>query len=376
LVVFNPSVLPPFLRPGAAPDAPSTPTAAPTGVSSGSVTPGRTSTGAGSGALDTGGRISFVRTAEGGLRRDLFVVNADGFGQQQITRDVVVEGTTQWSPDGKRILMQAGVGGVSNVVVLEIAEDNRAGAPLSLTSDIGKDSAFPAWSPDGSKIAFQSKRDGDLFQVYVMDADGNNKRRLSDGIGFAGLPAWSPDGTTVAYVSGEQQTAGAQRELFTVPVDGGALRKLTSLGSSLSNPQWSPDGNTISVLQAVADRQYKLLLVNAESGEQRILVQGGAVRDQRYSPSGEEIVYYNVTPDEGSNVYVVSVSDGSVRNLTEGPGDDYQAVWSPDGSMLAWASKPGTGEYRIVTARADGTGRATVTTGEGDDYQPAWSVRK
>jgi Tol biopolymer transport system component len=369
LVAFAPGVLPPFLRLGTGAVESPTPFA-------GTTTPGRETTTAGSSTPDgVRARISFVRTTDGGARRDLYVVNGDGSGQAQLTKDIVIEGTTQWAPDGTRILMQAGIDGISNVAVLEVAEDNRAGTPLSLTSDIGKDSAFPTWSPDGSKIAFQSKMEGDLFQVYVMDADGNNKRRLSTGGGFAGLPAWSPDGSRIAYVSGEQQTAGSQRELFVVPVDGGEPRQLTSLGTSLSNPQWSPTGENISVLQAIADRQYNVLLVNADNGEQRSIVQGGVVRDQRFSPSGNKLAYYNVTPNEGSNVYVLTLEDGTIRNLTEGPGDDYQAAWAPDGSMLAWASKPGNGEYRIVIANPDGTGLRTVSSGVGDDYQPSWGAR-
>jgi TolB protein len=115
--------------------------------------------------------------------------------------------------------------------------------------------------------------------------------------------------------------------------------------------------------------------VNPESGDHRVLVQGGVVRDPRFSPSGDSIVYYNVTPDEGSNVYVVRVSDGTVKNLTGGAGDDYQAVWSPDGSNLAWSSKPGSGQYRIVVANPDGSGQRIISSGDGDDYQPAWGAQ-
>ena len=362
LLVLAPGMLPSLLRPSETPDAAPTPISSPSQVG-------------GSTGVHSEGRISFVRTTEGGARRDLYLINADGSGQQEISDGLIVEGTTQWSPDGRRIVLQAGVNGVSNIVVIEPGTGTSPGKPLSLTSDTGKDSAFPAWSPDGARIAFQSKMEGDLFQVYVMDADGNNKRRLSDGRGFAGLPAWSPDGTSVAYVSGEQQTTGSQRELYVVPVTGGEPRKLTSLRSPLSSPQWSPDGSSIVVLQAVADRQYNLLLVNPESGDHRILVQGGVVRDPRFSPSGDAIVYYNVTPDEGSNVYVVRVSDGSVKNLTAGAGDDYQAVWSPGGDSLAWSSNPGSGQYRIVVANPDGSGQRIISTGDGDDYQPAWGAQ-
>src|SRR5687768_11685525 len=129
------------------------------------------------------GRISFVRASADGRTRDLYVVNPDGTNQQQITRDVLVEGATSWSPDGRQIIAQASVDGISRVVRFTIGPDNRpvAAESVQLTADTQADSVLPAWSPDGKRIAFQSKRDGGDYQVFVMDADGNNKRRLSDG---------------------------------------------------------------------------------------------------------------------------------------------------------------------------------------------------
>src|SRR4051812_45352886 len=139
------------------------------------------------------GRIAFVRqTAEG--KRDLFVVNPDGTHQEQVTRDIGIEGTNSWSPDGRRVMVQASVDGTSTVVRIDIGPDNKPSNAVQLTADKKADSAFPAWSPDGSLIAFQSKRDGGDHQVFVMNADGNNKRRLSDGKGYASQPVWSPDG--------------------------------------------------------------------------------------------------------------------------------------------------------------------------------------
>src|SRR5205823_3189458 len=154
------------------------------------------------------GRVCFVRQTSDG-KRDLYVVNPDGTGQEQATHDIAIEGTNLWSPDGRRVLLQASVGGISTIVIIDIGADNKGSNAVQLTADVKADSAFPAWSPDGSQIAFQSKRGSGNFQVFVMDADGNNKRRLSDGKGYAGQPAWSPDGKYIVYRAGDKPDPGA-----------------------------------------------------------------------------------------------------------------------------------------------------------------------
>src|SRR3954454_11600440 len=126
------------------------------------------------------GRISFVRRTQDG-KSDLFVVNPDGSRLEQITKDLPIEGTNTWSPDGKRMLVQAGVKGISTIVRMDVGPDNKSSNVVQLTADVKADSAFPAWSPDGTMIAYQSKKEGNNTQIYVMDADGNNKRRLSNG---------------------------------------------------------------------------------------------------------------------------------------------------------------------------------------------------
>src|SRR5205823_10642331 len=129
---------------------------------------------------------------------------------------ITLEGTNAWSPDGRRILLQAGVGGTSTLVRIDIGPDNKGSNAVQLTADVKADSAFPVWSADGTQIAFQSKREGGNFQVFVMDTEGNNKQRLSDGKGYAGQPAWSPDGKSVVYVAGDKPDTGTPKELYVV----------------------------------------------------------------------------------------------------------------------------------------------------------------
>ena len=320
------------------------------------------------------GRISFVRSSPDGRTRDLFVVNPDGSNQQQITRDVSVEGATSWSPNGRQIVAQASVDGVSRVVRFTIGPDNKPvpSESVQLTADITTDSVLPAWSPDGKQIAFQSKRDGGDYQVFVMDADGNNKRRLSDGKGYAAWPAWSPDGTQVLYIAGEKSDPGVAKELFVVAVSGGDPVKLTSTGGEAGRPAWSPDGKYILFIQNNGDKGT-IMIANPDGTAPRVLVEASRNPSPQFSPDGQTIVYYAVAPPAGSDIFTIPVAGGTPINLTMNSPEDYLPTWSPDGEKLAWASSNGNQVgHKIVTADPDGSNLKAISSGDGDDYQPAW----
>ena len=128
------------------------------------------------------------------------------------------------------MLVQAGVNGVSMVVRMDIGADNKTSNAVQLTADVKADSAFPAWSPEGSMIVFQSKRDGNNTQIYVMDDDGNNKRRISSGTDFAGHPAWSPDGKSIVYRSGASRIPASPKSFSWCPLKAAHRSKSLKLG--------------------------------------------------------------------------------------------------------------------------------------------------
>jgi len=322
-------------------------------------------------------RISFVRTSQNSTKRDLFVVNADGSDQQQITHDIYVEGSAFWSPNGKQIVLQASVAGTSTIVLLTINPDNTAGQGVQLTADVKADSVLPVWSPNGSKIAFQSKRDGGDYQVFVMDADGNNKKRVSDGKGYAGNPAWSPDGKSIVFVQGADSSPGGQRELQVASIDGGAPKQLTDLKSSLGHPRWSPKGDLISMVQTLDQYDSPILTVKPDGSGLRTLIKGGLNSTQEFSPDGTYLTYYKIAPGQGENVYKADVADGKEVVVSKGGVGSYLPAWSPDGTQLAWAHKEVENEnYKIVVANADGSNVHAISQGDGDDYQPAWGLMK
>jgi Tol biopolymer transport system component len=319
----------------------------------------------------TKGRISFVRQSTDG-KKDLFVINPDGTHQEQVTQDISIEGTNAWSPDGRRVLLQASVGGTSTVVRIDIGPDNKPSNAVQLTADKKADSVFPAWSPDGARIAFQSKRDGGDYQVFIMDADGNNKRRLSDGKGYASQPVWSPDGTTILYRAGAKSDPGSPKELYIVSAAGGAPKQLTSQGKDISSPQWSPDGKSIMYVENKGDRLTVIHIVNAGGTAPRTLVNEGANLYPHFSPDGQKLAYYAIGAT-GSNVYVVPTSGGATSNITHLSQEAYQPAWSPDGSRLVWSSK-GTANYKIVVGDVSGLNQRVISNGLGDDYQPEWGA--
>lgn len=345
------------------------------------------------GPASPGGRLSFVRS-ETDNTRNVYVMDSDGGRLERVTNGIFIEGLTTWSPDGKYIAAQISQDAISTIARISVAPDNKGGEVVALTADMmvensdkKADSALPAWSPDGSMIAFQSKTDGTNFQVYVMDRDGNNKRKVSSGQAYAGMASWSPDGKSIAYTGGDKADVGSPKEIYVVAATGGTPKQLTKLGKDLSKPIWSPDGKSMLYLDNLSDRFSDIMIMNADGTSPRKLADGVRASSPEFNPAGDKVLYYFVslvaepTPvgggsssAQGSHVYTVPVAGGQIVNLTPNSRDDYQPTWSPDGTMVAWASvQSGQSGHRIIVANADGSNIRVVTQGPGDDYQPQWS---
>ena len=341
-----PHVLPPFMRWGIGPTLPVT---------------------------SQEGRISFIRSVEGTVP-GLFVVNPDGSNLQQLTRDIYID-QSAWSPDGKYIAAQARFNGLGSILRIQVGADNKAVEILNLTDKETAESVVPTWSPDGTRIAFMSKRGGGDWQIHVMNADGSDKRMVTDGKGLAKLPVWSPDGASIAYVLSDG--ASSASEINVVPAAGGAARAITSNGSVKSNPIWAHDGKSIIFVQGSGDRDNTIAVVPVEGGEPKDITEHGAVKGPQLSPTDPVLVYYRVLIEsKGTDIYTLSLDGGAPTLVTGASPDDYLPAWSPDGKRLTWASsRPGPQgpEYRIAVGNADGTGTQVITSGPGAEYQPQWA---
>jgi phospholipase C len=192
----------------------------------------------------------------------------------------------------------------------------------NLTRDPGADSD-PAWSPDGTKIAFTSDRTGNQ-DVWVMDADGADPVELTSNPADDAQPSWSPDGTKIAFTSDRT----GNDEVFVMLADGRQPTNITHDPTDDSQPAWAPDGTHI-------------VFTSDRTGDPELFV---------------------------------SKSDGSSPvNLTHDPaGSDSQAAWSPDGTRIAFTSTR-DGDHEVYVMNADGTGQADLTQDPSSDTGPAFS---
>ena len=240
----------------------------------------------------------------------------------------------------------------------EIYTINPDGSNLTQWTNTLGDDWHPAWSPDGSKIAYQCKQDG-RFALCMMDADGRGSYGLLDINGDPGnvqRPTWSPDGRYIAC-SVESTASPAVTGIEIVPVDGSNIIFLTNG----RDPSWSPDGARITFMD-MESRQ--VMVINTDgSGKRQLTNNPGICNYPTWSPNGAQIAYSLGYSVEGEGIHVMN-ADGSNDRLVL-PETSWGLAWSPDGTELAISSNE---SLMIVNATSGGVVR-TLTQG----IQPSWS---
>jgi len=274
-----------------------------------------------------------------------------------------------------------GVGGDAIDAAREIYLANPDGSGVRALTNAGADgmaAAEPAWSPDGTKMAFvlgppehlgAYAGDGD---IYVMNADGTRLIRLTEGLRAAG-PAWSPDGTEIVF-SQDQGTS-----LVVMDADGSGARKLRLHGEAYppyQSPAWSPDGTRIAFQASPppgGTDSNSVYVTNVDGTRTTRMTHGGSDGTPAWSPDGSELAYAG--PD---GIYLLDVATGSEHRLTdcrfrEDCGRDSHPSWSPDSSRIAFARQDGAGTtVQVFVVNADGSGLQQLTSGPEWNTYPRW----
>jgi Tol biopolymer transport system component/actin-like ATPase involved in cell morphogenesis len=181
-------------------------------------------------------RRSVVFSMEVGPDWQLRVIDTNGDGDRLVADDIVPDARATWSPDGTRLAFVSDKDGPSDIYILELATGK-----LSNLTNSPEDDGDPAWSPDGRSIAYWSRVGGNQ-DLYVIPAVGGDVRRLTTDPADDADPAWRPDGKAVAYAA----QSGGDWEIFTMAADGQDQRQLTDNDTDDQDPSWSSDGRQIA----------------------------------------------------------------------------------------------------------------------------------
>ena len=238
----------------------------------------------------------------------------------------------------------------------------------------------PSWSPDGKRIAFTSTEAKDTErkrpQIYVIDADGKNRRRLSNRFikDAEWHPSWSLGGKRIAYTSsGAMDIAGGHWRIYVIDADGKNRQRLSNDAVDDQQPSWSPDGKHIAFASSRDGRgRYDIYVMDADGSNQRRLTESLAFDWQpSWSPDGERIAFVSGR-DENWEIYVIDADGENQRRLTRNPAPDIDPSWSPDGKKIAFVSTR-DGNFEIYVMNADGARLVRRRTKDhSDDIEPAW----
>ena len=302
------------------------------------------------------------------------------------------------APPGHGFVFTVNQGGWNEIFVMDEQGNNRR--RLTETAPAGANAAgntSPKWSPDGKRIAFVStgdalEEDENTAELYVMDADGSNKIRLTTNDVADGSPDWSPDGKHLAFVRAKNWgSENVEVALYVMDADGSnerVLRRETS-GTGpifLSTPRWSPDGSRIAYTRsALSEESAKVSLMTIGSDGNEAIEIARDAGEPAWSPDGNRIAFTSNSSRFGETcfhecqasgeIYVARSDGGDPRRLTTSEADDAEPAWSPDGKRIAFVSDRSDRdghEYEIYVVSSEGGDPVRITNNSVWDQSPDW----
>ena len=326
------------------------------------------------------GKIVFQSTQGGdGFVNDIYVMNADGKHQTRLTDSPANDVSPLWSPTGDQIAFLSDRGG-NGLEIYLMNPDGSNQRPLRVAADGGPISgANIEWSPDGKRLKYETFG-FDLGDVYVIEAvaPGGGDSVVPPQVVNASRPAgmndtdasWSPDGTRFVFRSVGCEGCGFS-ELFTMNADGTNRVQVTNVDGFEAAPRWSPDGTRVAY-DAIRGGARGIYVKNADGTGAEVKVSGGAdtTGGAVWSPNGSRLAFV----ESGGKVCAVSPDGSGMTLLTDILANSGGALfWSPDGAMVGFHSTNGPA-VDLYVVNADGTRKATnyTKTKRDDDFAFSW----
>ncbi len=261
-------------------------------------------------------KIAFTSQVTPG-RKEIYVMDYDGHRPVRLTNNGSVNLSPAWSPDGTQLAYITFVTGRPEIHLIDA--DGRRSRVFAREGDLN---SAPEWAPDGRSMVYSASREGNSELVRI-EMGSNRITRLTNHPAIDTSPAYSPTGREIAFTS--DRSGGPQ--IYVMDADGANVRRVTTQGSYNESPAWSPRGNLLAYVSRMEGR-FEIVLVDLASGATRRLTRGqGNNENPRFSRDGMHIVFSSNRTGT-YQIYTMDLSGGNVRRLTQ-LGNSETPDWSP-----------------------------------------------
>jgi len=260
-------------------------------------------------------RVAYV--VKQGARYELQIADADGVGAQTAlaSREPIM--SPAWSPDGTRLAYVSFENKKPVVYVHSLVSGQR-----QVVANFKGSNSAPAWSPDGKQLAVVLSKDGGS-QIYLIGADGSNPRRITNSGSIDTEPFFAPDGQTIYFTSDR----GGSAQIYRMGTGGGEVARVSFEGSYNVSPRVSHDGKTLIYIAREAGR-FQLKALDLASKQAQVLTDGLHDESPSFAPNGKMILYATQVGNRGSLAAVSS--DGRVKQrLSVQAADVREPAWGP-----------------------------------------------
>ena len=295
---------------------------------------------------------------------DLFIYDVETGTSVPIVESPFFDADPAFSPDGRSLVYVSDAEGNFEIYSRVIS----TGETKRLTHNPGHD-AFPSYSPDGTQIIFSSDFEKENSDVYLMNADGTNVRKITDAPGWDAAPpnGWSPDGTQILVLSDRS----GKDNIYLMNIEPYSPKRV---GPSIESdqpldPDYSPDGRHI-VYQLPAE----IRVFDTGTRTDRAVIKVSSAASPTFSPDGQKILFQDRI-EENTEVCQVNVDGSGFVNLSNSSYRDMSPVYSPDGARIAFSSNrvSGTSTFEIYVMNSDGSDTKLVFGDRAMSVGPSWS---